>query len=140
MASREPWYQDGVRFDCSKSGKCCTAHGQYDRVYLADDEAEAVAALLGLTLEQLERDHCRFEDGWRLVRFRDGGCGFLDGKRCSVYEARPVQCRTWPFWRENLHRATWKKDVAAFCPGVGQGRLYTREEIDAIAAESDDVQ
>lgn len=27
-------------------------------------------------------------------------CVFLepDGKQCSIYEARPVQCRTYPFW------------------------------------------
>ena len=30
----------------------------------------------------------------------DGSCAFLDGNRCSVYAARPEQCRTFPFaWR-----------------------------------------
>ncbi len=136
MSPTEPWYADGIRFECARSGKCCTAHGQYDRVYLDDDEAEEVAALLGLTLAELERRHCWFEDGWRLVKFADGACGFLDGARCTVYEARPVQCRTWPFWKENLKRSTWKRDVAAFCPGVGRGRRHDRDEIEAIADEA----
>ncbi len=135
MAQR-PWYQDGVRFECARSGKCCTAHGAYDRVYLDDDEADAVAALLGITLGELEREHCWFEDDYRLVRFKDRACGFLDGTSCTIYEARPVQCRTWPFWPSNLAQRTWQKDVASFCPGVGKGRRYSRAEIDAIASQA----
>ena len=23
-------------------------------------------------------------------------------KTCSIYPVRPLQCRTWPFWPENL--------------------------------------
>jgi Fe-S-cluster containining protein len=49
--------------------------------------------------------------------------------RCSVYEGRPDQCRTWPFWPEVMDAKTWKKEVAAFCPGVGKGRLHSAEEI-----------
>ena len=29
----------------------------------------------------------------------------------------------------------WAKDVAAFCPGVGKGRVWTREEIDQLVKE-----
>ena len=27
----------------------------------------------------------------------DGSCSFLDGSRCSIYKARPEQCRSFPF-------------------------------------------
>ena len=48
-------------------------------------------------------------------------CPFLDGARCTVYEARPAQCGSFPFWPENVKsRKAWD-DLAAFCPGVGQG-------------------
>jgi len=52
-------------------------------------------------------------------------CRFLDPvtkKRCLVYEARPAQCRTWPFWPENMNARAWDREVVAFCPGVGKGR------------------
>jgi len=135
MAAKKPWYADGVRFDCAQTGKCCTAHGKYNRVYLDDDEAAAVAKVLGITLAQLEEEHCWFEDGWRLVKFKDDACRFLEGKSCGVYEARPIQCKTWPFWKENLDRRTWKRDVEGFCKGVGRGRTFSQEEIEAIADE-----
>jgi hypothetical protein len=26
----------------------------------------------------------------------------------------------------------WRREIAAYCPGVGKGKLHTREEIEAI--------
>lgn len=64
-------------------------------------------------------------------------CQFLDrttepGKAfCSIYEARPLQCRTWPFWPEVVRsRAAWermRKDTP--CPGMNSGPLITVDEI-----------
>ena len=137
-ARRTPWYRDGLRFECTQSGKCCRAHGEYDRVYLGDEEAAAIARLRGQTVEELEAEHCADEDGWRVVRFRNGACPFLEERRCSVYEARPTQCRTWPFWRENLRRKVWHEEVKPFCPGVGRGPVHDVEEIDRQAREADE--
>ena len=40
------------------------------------------------------------KDPWIRVKDKDGGCVFLDHdtNQCRIYEARPVQCRTYPFW------------------------------------------
>ena len=62
----------------------------------------------------------------------------LDGDgRCRVYPVRPLQCATWPFWTENLKPETWNGPVRETCPGIGQGRLYSRAEIERLAAERD---
>jgi Fe-S-cluster containining protein len=55
---------------------------------------------------------------------------FLDGVRCSVYRARPEQCRTWPFWPENMSERVWTKEVKRDCPGIGIGRLHSPREIE----------
>jgi Fe-S-cluster containining protein len=48
-------------------------------------------------------------------------CPFLRGTLCRVYPVRPTQCRTFPFWAENLaSRASWS-GLCEFCPGVGAG-------------------
>ena len=51
---------------------------------------------------------------------------------CSVYEARPLQCRTFPFWESVLaSRDSWEH-VVNDCPGVGNGSLHSFEEIEAL--------
>ena len=59
----------------------------------------------------------------------NGDCQFLINKRCSVYKARPTQCRTWPFWSENMNAKTWNKEISKFCPGVGKGKIITDKQI-----------
>lgn len=132
------WYRDGVRFACQNSGRCCKARGEYAHVYLSDAEAEAAARYLSLDLAEFERRYCRFEDGERELRFEGGGCVFLSGNLCSIYEARPRQCATWPFWPENLDKRVWDRDVAPFCPGIGKGRTHSVAEIEAMARAAGD--
>ena len=57
-------------------------------------------------------------------------CVFLDretvpGKAvCGVYGSRPSQCRTWPFWPENLRsREAWAR-AGQKCPGLNEGELH----------------
>lgn len=133
------FYKDGLRFECQGSGKCCTSRGEYGYVYLDLRDRKKMAAHLGLTLKEFTKEYCVKTDGY--YHLKDNGdspdCLFLKNKRCTVYEARPSQCRTWPFWPENMNAKSWRKDVAAFCPGVGKGRLYTSSEIDKILKEQE---
>ena len=71
-----------------------------------------------------------------LKEFPNGDCVFFDGntRRCTVYEARPRQCRTWPFWNSNLETPEDWKDVQQTCPGAGHGNFFSLEEIEAQAA------
>ncbi len=53
-------------------------------------------------------------------------CVFLerheDGRKtCSIYEVRPTQCRTWPFWDSNLHSPRHWARAAKTCPGMTAG-------------------
>ena len=55
-------------------------------------------------------------------------CIFWD-RGCTIYSARPTQCRTFPFWRENLESpATWEA-VESECPGAGTGPVYDLVQI-----------
>ena len=50
---------------------------------------------------------------------------------CSAYEARPIQCSTYPFWSWMIaDEKTWN-ECAAECPGMNKGRLWPVEEIEA---------
>ena len=67
---------------------------------------------------------------------RNNDCIFwAEGVGCTVYELRPRQCRTWPFWRLNLdERSTWD-DAARGCPGINHGTTHDVAEIQTTAGD-----
>jgi len=105
------------------------ARGGYGYVYLTLADRRRLARHFGLATGVFTRRYCVRTDGhWHLRDFTDQ-CPFLEGRRCGVYEARPEQCRTWPFWPEHMSPRAWDREVASFCPGVGKGPLVTGPEI-----------
>jgi hypothetical protein len=61
---------------------------------------------------------------------RNNRCGVNGFKGCSIYNARPMQCRNWPFWPGNLQSPDDWNTAAKKCPGINKGRLYTFDEIE----------
>jgi len=123
-----PW-RDGIRFECQGSGKCCTSRGQYGYVYVTLEDRQRFAKYFKLPTAKFTKEYCGKHDGHYHLKNPESDCVFLKDKRCGVYEARPVQCRTWPFWKQYKSVRAWNRDVVAFCPGVGKGRLITPDEI-----------
>lgn len=130
--TQKQFYKDGIRFECQGSGRCCTSRGIYGFIYLNLEERRHIAKHLGTSTLQFTKRYCDKADGFFYLKDPDKDCRFLNRRKCEVYEARPLQCRTWPFWPENMNSKSWDSEVAPFCAGVGKGRLYTAEEIKAI--------
>ena len=126
------WWKDGIRFECQGSGQCCTSRGEYGFVFLSKSDRQKMAKHLKVSTSAFTKKFCdKKDDAFHLKEDpKNIDCMFLKNKnRCGVYEARPTQCRTWPFWPEVMNAKTWSKEVASYCPGVGKGKLHTREEI-----------
>ena len=137
MASNR-WYSKGLRFGCTRCGNCCRNHGDYTHVYLTQRDVTAISGHLDLSEARFLEDYCEERDGWVTLRMDRPACPFLGGDNtCGIYPVRPKQCATWPFWKENLDRATWEGPVRTTCPGLGTGRLYSAEEIETIAEETE---
>jgi Fe-S-cluster containining protein len=142
-----PWYSDGLSFQCQRSGNCCT--GPPGFVWFNEQEAAVMAGQLGLEVKAFLKQYARLENGrWTLDEQRNGNgdydCVFLNrddqGQAiCSMYKARPTQCRTWPFWPENLKsRHAWER-AAQKCPGMAiGGKHYSLTQIRIIASEHSD--
>lgn len=128
-----PWYQAGLRFSCSQCGDCCT--GAPGHVWVNREEIAALAAQLGKAVDEFEDLYVR-RVGVRksLIEFPNGDCVFFDGqtRKCTVYDARPRQCRTWPFWDSNLQTPQDWKHTCSVCPGSGRGQLHSIEHIEAL--------
>ncbi len=127
----QPWYADGLKFKCSQCGDCCTGAPGY--VWVNKEEIEALAKLVELDVATFENKYVR-QIGVRksLVEFPDGACVFFDNdaRKCTVYDARPRQCRTWPFWDSNLKTPADWQNTCDVCPGSGKGKLYSLEQIE----------
>jgi len=134
---RVPWFAAGIRFECQRCGKCC--RGEPGFVWVTRVEIERMAGHLNMPRETFARKYVRREGTRLSLKERANGDCVLWDKRCTVYECRPVQCRTFPFWKHALKSRAAFRQTSQSCPGIGKGRLYTCEEILAIAAGQRDT-
>jgi Fe-S-cluster containining protein len=124
------WYREGLRFSCVPDcGNCCTGSGI---VEVGPAEVERLAAGLGMTVQAFGGRYLR-RIGETLCltdKGPHGDCVFYGpDRRCEVYDHRPNQCRSWPFWPSNLtSRRAWDES-ARRCPGMGQGTFHPASSI-----------
>ncbi|MBQ9630673.1 MAG: YkgJ family cysteine cluster protein [Treponema sp.] len=131
----EHFYKDGLRFECTRCSYCC---GKVPRfVYLSKEDLETLANYFSLSIADFVKKYCRWVNYYygktvlALQTKKNHDCILWD-KGCVAYEARPVQCSTFPFWSWILKdRETWE-ECAAECPGMNNGRLFTKVEIKEI--------
>src|SRR2546428_221024 len=62
----DPWYQDGLRFRCTRCGNCCT--GAPGFVWVNDEEIAAIADYLGQPLTHVLARLTRPVDSRRRLR------------------------------------------------------------------------
>lgn len=147
----EPWYADGLQFTCTQCGNCCTGGPGF--VWLNDVEIDRLATHLSLTRDEVLKRFCRKVGGRISLKEHrnqrgEYDCIFLKEQQvtrrpagadrditttmrvCEIYTVRPLQCRTWPFWPENLESPeSWKKSSRR-CPGMDEGdRHFPLEKI-----------
>ncbi|HBO46213.1 MAG TPA: hypothetical protein DD670_20270 [Planctomycetaceae bacterium] len=129
--SEHPWYRAGLRFQCTGCGACCG--GAPGFIWVNQAEIDAMAETLGISSETFEALYVRAEGRRRTLKERaNGDCVMLDLKtpRCRVYDARPRQCRSWPFWSSNLRTPEDWERTCRDCPGAGNGTRIAMERIE----------
>jgi Fe-S-cluster containining protein len=127
------FYEKGLRFECTRCSRCCRHSPGY--VFLSAKDVERLSKALGTPPEEFLRVYCRrvstgIADRISLKEKANFDCIFWENGGCSVYEARPTQCRAYPFWSSNVaSREAWEEQ-AKMCPGIGRGPVHDRREIE----------
>lgn len=127
----------GLSFSCTMCGNCCSGPEGY--VLVNQEEIEGMATKLRMSVQDFIDEHTHMTPEGRSLREKKVGkgldCVFLDrdkipGKAvCGLYEARPRQCRTWPFWNSVIKsRATWER-AKKVCPGIDHGKKHDLVQI-----------
>jgi Fe-S-cluster containining protein len=101
------------------AGRCCTGESGY--IYVTRDELQAIAKLLEITQEEFIQTYL-FKKGYKYsIKERKVGesyeCVFYDAASngCTIYLARPLQCKTFPFWE---YYKTRVDELKQECPGI----------------------
>lgn len=138
------WFEGGLKFRCTGCGNCCTGPTGY--VWITQQEIQRLGAHLGRSVEEVCKRYVRKIGNRHSLRERktlDGkyDCVFLtelsdeEGQKrrgCGIYQVRPLQCRTFPFWDGVVAtRRSWES-TARHCPGIGQGRHYSPKRIEEL--------
>jgi Predicted Fe-S-cluster oxidoreductase len=126
----DPWYREGLRFECTGCGKCCKGRPGY--VWLTIEEMIAIADFLKIPFDQFTKKNVRQVNGdYSLIEVgEENACVFLEENKCTIYEVRPKQCRTFPFWGKHLITKENWEDLKGHCEGIDErAPLISLDEI-----------
>ena len=102
------------------AGNCCIGESGY--IWITVQEINFLAKHLKISQEELIEEYLNkigYKYSIKEVKLAEDNfaCMFfnLEKRQCSIYEARPTQCRTFPFWdyfKENT------EEVYKECPAI----------------------
>ncbi len=107
--------------ECTKcKGNCCIGESGY--IWISMQEIQELSKYLHITLDELKTKYLR-KIGYKyslneiVIEKNNFACIFFDlvKRQCSIYEVRPIQCRTFPFWEyfQNNEEEVYKE-----CPAI----------------------
>lgn len=113
-----PWYHEGLKFGCTECGQCCTGAPGY--VWVEESEVIEMAKYLQMEVDEFANQYIRRIDGkLALIEMaRSYDCVFLKERKCSIYPVRPKQCKTFPWWPQNLKSKKDWEEAAKYCEGI----------------------
>ncbi|MGD0785782.1 MAG: YkgJ family cysteine cluster protein [Sedimentisphaerales bacterium] len=131
------WYIGGLHFECAACGNCCSGPDE-GVIWISKPEIKLLAEHLGLSDSELRKKYLR-RIGFHISILENPqtkDCVFLrhinGSKKCTIYNFRPMQCRTWPFWTVNIDSPDDWNRAAMKCPGINKGKFYSFDEIEKI--------
>jgi Fe-S-cluster containining protein len=125
--------KSGLHFKCQRCSGCCRHSPGF--VFLSFEDLDHLLAATGLTLPEFRKSYVRVVLIGRFARLSlvekaNYDCIFWENGGCLVYDHRPLQCRSFPFWSSLLSsEGVWEEHKKS-CSGIGQGPVHPGDEIE----------
>ena len=121
-------YKDIARqIDCGTCANCCKEVSPK----LSEEDVTRLASCLGISPSELTVAHLRPTEDGDAYYFRQKPCPFLRNNRCTVYDARPNDCRSFPHLHKNefVFRLIQVVNNCSVCPIVYNVFERLKEEL-----------
>jgi Fe-S-cluster containining protein len=82
--------------DCTQCGNCCREL----KPLLTRSELRLLSDFINVPPKKFLEDYTEFDDTEKKLRLKGTPCSFLKDNKCTVYECRPSDCRSFP----HLHK------------------------------------
>ena len=130
-----PFFTSGLQFSCVRCSACCRNESGF--VYLSENDLSRLAKECGMDYTAFVKTWCRWvpidRDRERLSLREKSNFDCIFWKNgCTVYDARPLQCRAFPFWDSVVCSVQAWNDEGKKCPGINTGSLHEKDEIEGF--------
>ncbi len=129
----ECFYENGLQFECTRCSFCCGHSPGF--VYLSRNDLEKLLEFFKMPVKEFVEKYCRFVDYYygetvlALKELKNFDC-ILWNNGCSAYDARPVQCSTYPFWSWMIKDKKVWDECSKDCPGINRGKILNKNQIE----------
>lgn len=133
QVSEDTFYKEGLRFECTRCSVCCRHAPGY--VFLTEEDLENISKAKNASRPEVLEKYCRrvslgIADRISLKEKSNFDCIFWSESGCEIYEDRPLQCRSYPFWAAIVDsRESWEREAGS-CPGINNGKLHSGKTIE----------
>jgi len=127
------FYKNGLKFECVQCSNCCRIDPGY--VFLSYNDLHRLKEKFNLTEDEFIKKYCRIvnmgeQKRISLIEKSNYDCIFWNNGGCEIYELRPLQCKSYPFWKPFLvNKKAWHSEAES-CPGMNKGAKVDKKTID----------
>lgn len=92
------------QIDCTKCGNCCAKICPS----ITGNDINRLSKRLNIPAEEVQKQYTEFDEEEGELFFKDIPCSFLKDKKCTIYDDRPEDCRSFPhIHKEHFTSRLW---------------------------------
>lgn len=139
--SDKKFYSDGLKFKCQQCSYCCRHEPGY--IFFTHDELEKMSDYLSITKSNFIRKYTKIVDlgitsRYTIVEKPNNDCIFWEKSGCVIYEVRPFQCKSYPFWSSIVEEEKFWQEESKTCPGMNKGEVVDSSKIEKLLKQREE--